>query len=51
MTLDSRLDGAPTARALVDALCADVQAFAQGAAPADDVTVLAIRWTGARPAP
>ena len=38
--------GTTTARALVDALCADVQAFAAGAEPADDLTVLALRWIG-----
>jgi hypothetical protein len=27
-------------------LCADVQAFAAGAEPADDLTVLALRWIG-----
>lgn len=34
------------ARAAVDALCADVRAFAAGADPADDMTVVAIRWRG-----
>jgi hypothetical protein len=29
-------------------VCADVAAFASGAEPADDVTVLAVRWNGAR---
>jgi serine phosphatase RsbU (regulator of sigma subunit) len=33
------------AQALVDALRTDVQAFAAGADPADDMTVLAFRWT------
>ena len=35
-----------TARAVVDAVCADVEAFAEGAAPADDLTVFALRWNG-----
>jgi serine phosphatase RsbU (regulator of sigma subunit) len=39
-------NGERTARALVDALRADVQAFAAGADPADDLTVLALRWIG-----
>jgi serine phosphatase RsbU (regulator of sigma subunit)/CHASE2 domain-containing sensor protein len=37
-----------TARALVDAVAADVEAFAAGAEPADDLTVLALRWNGGR---
>jgi len=37
-----------TARALVDAVCADVRAFAADAEPADDLTVLALRWLGPR---
>jgi serine phosphatase RsbU (regulator of sigma subunit)/CHASE2 domain-containing sensor protein len=37
-----------TAHAVVDALRADVTAFAAGAEPADDLTVLALRWNGAR---
>jgi serine phosphatase RsbU (regulator of sigma subunit)/CHASE2 domain-containing sensor protein len=36
------------ARGAVDALRADVQAFAAGAEPADDLTILAFRWTGRR---
>jgi CHASE2 domain-containing sensor protein/serine phosphatase RsbU (regulator of sigma subunit) len=36
---------APDARALVDALRDDVAAFVAGAAQADDVTVMALRWT------
>ena len=36
-----------TAAALVDALRADVQAFSAGAEPADDMTVLVLRWNGA----
>ena len=32
--------------AFADALRDDVQAFAAGAEPADDLTVLAIRWNG-----
>ena len=35
-----------TAARLVDALRADVRAFAAGAEPADDLTVLALRWVG-----
>ncbi len=38
------------ARALVDALRADVEAFAAGAEPADDLTVLVLRWNGPRAA-
>jgi serine phosphatase RsbU (regulator of sigma subunit) len=34
------------ARTVVDALRTDVEAFAAGAEPADDITVLALRWTG-----
>ena len=34
------------ARALVEALQADVNAFAAGAEPADDLTILALRWNG-----
>jgi serine phosphatase RsbU (regulator of sigma subunit) len=37
---------ATTARAVVDAVRADVAAFAAGAEPADDITVLALRWNG-----
>jgi serine phosphatase RsbU (regulator of sigma subunit)/CHASE2 domain-containing sensor protein len=36
----------PSARTVVDALRADVAAFAAGAEPADDLTVLALRWNG-----
>ena len=35
-----------TARDVVDALRADVEAFAAGAEPADDLTILALRWRG-----
>jgi adenylate cyclase len=50
----ARLDAALTglqqagagAQALVDGLQAEVTAFAQGAEPADDLTVLALRWRG-----
>lgn len=31
---------------VVDSICADVRAFAAGAEPADDLTVLALRWNG-----
>lgn len=34
------------ARMIVDALREDVKAFAAGAEPADDLTILAIRWLG-----
>jgi len=34
------------ARALVDALCADIHSFAAGTETTDDVTVLAVRWVG-----
>jgi serine phosphatase RsbU (regulator of sigma subunit)/CHASE2 domain-containing sensor protein len=34
------------ARALVEALQADVTAFAAGGEPADDLTILALRWNG-----
>jgi len=37
-----------TAATLVDAVYADVEAFAAGAEPADDLTVLALRWNGGR---
>ena len=37
-----------TAHAVVDGLRADVTAFAAGAEPADDLTVLALRWNGPR---
>jgi serine phosphatase RsbU (regulator of sigma subunit) len=40
-----RDENAPAAR-IVDALLADVQAFAGGAEAADDLTVLALRWLG-----
>jgi serine phosphatase RsbU (regulator of sigma subunit)/CHASE2 domain-containing sensor protein len=35
-----------TAAALMDAVCNDVQAFAAGTEPADDLTVLVVRWVG-----
>ena len=35
-----------TAREVVEALRADVSAFAAGAEPADDLTILALRWNG-----
>jgi serine phosphatase RsbU (regulator of sigma subunit)/CHASE2 domain-containing sensor protein len=35
-----------SARQLVDAICADLHAFSAGAEPADDLTVLALRWNG-----
>lgn len=39
-------EGERTARAIVDAICAGVAAFTAGAAPYDDMTVLAVRWRG-----
>ena len=39
-----------TARGVVDAVRADVTSFAAGAEPADDLTVLALRWNGPRAA-
>jgi serine phosphatase RsbU (regulator of sigma subunit) len=51
--MESLLNGlrerALDAHAAVDALRADVQAFAAGAEPADDLTVLALRWLGRSP--
>jgi hypothetical protein len=38
--------GRTTTRDVVDALRADVEAFAAGAEPADDLTILALRWRG-----
>jgi serine phosphatase RsbU (regulator of sigma subunit) len=38
--------GSMTARALVDAVGADVREFVGNADPADDVTVLVLRWVG-----
>ena len=38
-----------SAREVVAALAADVEAFAAGAAPADDITILALRWRGPAP--
>jgi len=40
--------GASNARALIDALCSDVEGFIAGAEPADDFTVLVLRWRGPR---
>jgi serine phosphatase RsbU (regulator of sigma subunit)/CHASE2 domain-containing sensor protein len=39
-----------SARRLVDAIREEVAAFAAGAEPADDVTILALRWNGPPPA-
>jgi adenylate cyclase len=44
--LEGRRSQAGSAREAVDALRGDVQAFAAGAEPADDLTALAIRWNG-----
>ena len=38
--------GGASVRDVVDALSADVAAFAAGAEPADDLTILALRWRG-----
>jgi sigma-B regulation protein RsbU (phosphoserine phosphatase) len=46
--LGERHAGANCAQALVDAVRADVQSFAAGAEPADDITVLALHWIGPR---
>jgi serine phosphatase RsbU (regulator of sigma subunit) len=35
-----------SARGVVDAITADLGAYAAGADPADDLTVLAVRWKG-----
>jgi serine phosphatase RsbU (regulator of sigma subunit)/CHASE2 domain-containing sensor protein len=46
-SLLARLDtGGNSARAVVDAIGGDVAAFVGTALPADDVTVLAVRWMG-----
>jgi serine phosphatase RsbU (regulator of sigma subunit)/CHASE2 domain-containing sensor protein len=42
--------GRSTARAVVDAVGDDVRTFVGAALPADDVTVLAVRWMGTGPA-
>jgi serine phosphatase RsbU (regulator of sigma subunit) len=42
----SRRKAGGSARQMVDAICADVHAFAAGAEPADDLTDLALRWNG-----
>jgi serine phosphatase RsbU (regulator of sigma subunit)/CHASE2 domain-containing sensor protein len=39
-------DGAATAHAVVEALRTDVELFTAGAEPADDVTILVLRWHG-----
>ncbi|MDE2358287.1 MAG: CHASE2 domain-containing protein [Betaproteobacteria bacterium] len=41
------LAGTASAQAAVERLRADLTAFARGAAPADDITVLALSWRGA----
>jgi len=46
--LRREVQAGPTAHALVEALRADVDAFAAGAEPADDLTVLVLRWVGPR---
>ena len=41
-------DARTAARTVVERLCADVDAFVAGSEPADDLTVLALRWKGAQ---
>ena len=50
LLLDLQRRGA-TPGEVVDALRADVAAFAAGAEPADDLTILALRWNGPQGAP
>jgi serine phosphatase RsbU (regulator of sigma subunit) len=38
--------GGATAQSVVEALQADVGVFVAGAEPADDITILALRWQG-----
>jgi serine phosphatase RsbU (regulator of sigma subunit)/CHASE2 domain-containing sensor protein len=45
----ARRDPGGSARQLIDAICADVHAFAVGAEPADDLTILVLRWNGPAP--
>ena len=46
-TVFARLSrGEMTASVLVDAIVADVRMFVRDADPADDLTVLALRWNG-----
>jgi serine phosphatase RsbU (regulator of sigma subunit) len=45
--VEAALANARSARAAVDAIRTSVKAFAGGAVQADDMTVLALRWTGA----
>jgi serine phosphatase RsbU (regulator of sigma subunit) len=42
--------GSASARDVVEALRADVEGFVAGAEPSDDLTILALRWQGPRPA-
>jgi serine phosphatase RsbU (regulator of sigma subunit) len=42
--------GVATAREVVESLRADVEAFVAGAEPADDFTILVLRWRGPQPA-
>jgi adenylate cyclase len=44
--LQAQLRRGASARQVVQALCADVAAFAAGAEPADDLTILVLRWKG-----
>jgi serine phosphatase RsbU (regulator of sigma subunit) len=44
--LDQR--GIESPKALIDAVHADVSAFVRGADASDDVTLMALRWHGAR---
>ncbi len=43
---DTARAGAGTSRRVVDAVLADVNSFVGAAEPADDITVLALRWLG-----
>jgi serine phosphatase RsbU (regulator of sigma subunit) len=49
--LQANAQAAVPARAIVDAVCADVAAFATGADAADDMTVMVLCWRGPGPAP
>ena len=40
--------GAPSAHAILEALRGDIETFTAGAEPADDVTILVLRWLGPR---
>lgn len=40
--------GAPSAHVILEALRADIETFTAGAEPADDITILVLRWLGPR---